>query len=440
MTPAVDLPCSGLSSVAIQRAYAGSNMIRDSTLENGLRVVTEAIPSASSVALSFWVGTGSRDEKPGELGMSHFLEHLLFKGSASRSALDIAQAIDVVGGDMNAFTTKECTAFYVRVLADDVDVAFDILCDIFCDPGFDPKEVDAERQVVIEEMLMHADDPGDLVHDHFAEQLYSGHALSREILGERKLIETLTPEHIRAFFEHHYRPQNLIFAAAGNLDHDEIVAGVQRRWRGRDGGERPERSAPSFAGGVRKAYKRQTDQAHLVVGVPAPDRHHVDRYAASVLDVIFGGGMSSRLFQEVRERRGLAYTVFSSYAGYDDAGDFSIYVGTAPKRARETLKVIRDEFHKLTDGVTDVELERAKRHLRATTLLSLEDVSSRMSRVGRSLLLHGDVLTADEVISRFEAVSASDIAALAGTLLSHDPVVVGVGPLSDADLQGEWVS
>jgi predicted Zn-dependent peptidase len=421
-------------------AYAGQDMIRTSTLDNGLRVVTEAIPGASSIALSFWVGTGSRDEVAGEQGMSHFLEHLLFKGSATRSALDIAQAIDVVGGDMNAFTTKECTAFYVRVLADDVEVAFDILCDIFCDPGFDPKEVDAERQVVIEEMLMHADEPGDLVHDHFAEQLYSGHSLSREILGDRKLIETMAPDQIRAFFEHHYRPQNLVFAAAGNLDHDRIVAGVQKRWRGREGGARPERIAPPYAAGVRKAYKRQTDQAHLVVGVPAPNRHHVDRYTASVLDVIFGGGMSSRLFQEVRERRGLAYTVYSSYTAYDDAGDFSIYVGTAPKRTKQTLQIVQDEFHKLVDGVTDVELERAKRHLRATTLLSLEDVSTRMSRIGRSLLLHGDVLTAEEVIGRFESVTADHIATLAQQLLSHDPVVVAVGPLSDADLQGEWTS
>jgi predicted Zn-dependent peptidase len=202
-------------------------MIRTSTLDNGLRVVTEAIPGAQSLALSFWVGTGSRDEKVGEFGLSHFLEHLLFKGSTTRSALDIAQTIDEVGGDMNAFTMKESTAFYVRVLADDADVAFDILCDVFCDPGFDPNEVDAERQVIIEEMLMHADEPGDLVHDHFAQQLFGDHALGREILGDQDLIETIQPEQVRAFFEHHYRPQNLVFAAAGKLDHDAVVAEVE---------------------------------------------------------------------------------------------------------------------------------------------------------------------------------------------------------------------
>lgn len=405
-------------------------MIRTSTLANGLRVVTENLPGAESVALSFWVGTGSRDEQPHEYGMSHFLEHLLFKGSATRSALDIAQAIDEVGGDMNAFTTKECTAFYVRVLRDDLDVAFDILCDIMCDPGFDPAEIDAERQVVIEEMLMRLDEPAEVAHELLAEQLFGGHGLGREILGDRQLIETMTGAQIREFFEHHYRPQNLVFAAAGRLDHDEIVDGLSKRWRGRDGGEHPQRTPPAVSGGVRKVHERQTDQAHLVIGVPAPDRHDSARYASQLLDVILGGGMSSRLFQEVREKRGLAYTVYSNYVGYDGAGEFSMYVGTAPQRADETLKVLFDEFEKLESGVTETELARAKRHLKATTLLSLEDVSARMSRIGRSLLLHGDVLSVQEVVSRFESVILEDIETVAKQLLQHEPVVVGVGPMS----------
>lgn len=410
-------------------------MIRTSTLDNGLRVVTEAVPGASSIALSFWVGTGSRDEQPAEYGMSHFLEHLLFKGSTTRTALDIAQAIDEVGGDMNAFTTKELTAFYIRVLADDEELAFDILCDIMCDPGFDPDEIDAERQVVIEEMLMRVDEPADLVHEYFAEQLFAGHALGREILGDRTLIETMSPAQIRAFFEHHYQPRNLVFAASGRLDHDEIVEGVKQRWRGREGGARPQRMAAVANSGVRKAYRRPTDQAHIVVGVPAPDRHDHDRYAASVLDVIFGGGMSSRLFQEVREKRGLAYTVYSAYTGYDGAGDFSMYVGTAPQRANEALKVMMYEFRRLADGVTDLELQRAKRHLRATTLLSLEEVPARMSRIGRSLLLHDDVLPVDDVMSRFEAVTSEDISQLATKFVEGDPVIVGVGPIDDDDLE-----
>lgn len=410
-------------------------MIRTTTLGNGVRVVTESMADVQSIAMSFWVGTGSRDEQLQEGGMSHFLEHLLFKGSDTRSALDIAEAIDHVGGDMNAFTTKECTAFYVRVLAEDAEVALDILCDIMCAPAFDPVEVQAERQVVLEEILMRGDEPADLAHEHLAEQLFAGHPLAREILGDESRIKTMTGDEIRVFFEHHYRPNNLVFAAAGKLDHDQIAAAVEERWRGRDGGARPVRSAPQPSMGSHFVHRRETDQAHVVIGVPAPSRHDHDRYAVSLVDVVLGGGMSSRLFQEVRERRGLAYTVYSSFAPYDDAGELSVYFGTAPSRVGEALQVVRGELGKLRDhGITPEELDRAKRHLRATTLLNLEDTATRMSRIGRSLLLHGDVLTVDEVAARVEAVTLDDVARVAAGLLSQDLTIVGVGPLSEKSL------
>lgn len=405
-------------------------MIRTSTLPNGIQVVTEAMPDVRSVALSFWVGTGSRDESDHEWGMSHFLEHLLFKGSDNRNALEIAQAIDGVGGDMNAFTTRECTAFYVRVLADDRDMALDILCDIMCAPSFDPREIESERQVVLEEILMRNDDPSDLAHEFLSATLFNGHPLSREVLGDEAGIEAMVGPDIRRFFEHHYRPQNLVFAAAGHLDHDEIVEAVNRRWRNREGGQRPQRKSPEVTTGSTLVHKRPTDQAHLVLGVPAPDRRDPGRYATAVLDTIFGGGMSSRLFQEVREQRGLAYTVYSSFSPYDDAGEFSIYVGTAPHRVGEALEVVRGEITRLTSGgVSDSELTRAKRNLRATTELGLEDSSARMSRIGRSLLLHGDVLSVEEINRRIDAVTADDVGQMAQQLFSVEPVVVGVGPL-----------
>jgi predicted Zn-dependent peptidase len=409
-------------------------MIQTSTLDNGLQIVTEAMPDARSVAFSFWVGTGSRDEVGDELGMSHFLEHLLFKGSETRSALDIAQTIDEVGGDMNAFTTKECTSFYVRVLADDEDVALDILCDIMCAPAFDPEEVESERQVVIEEMLMRADDPGDLAHELFSEMIFDGHPLGIDILGTRKTIEDMSGESIRAFFEHHYRPNNLVFSAAGKLTHDGVVDAVNKRWKGRDGGARPQRTAPVPTVGQRRVRRRDTDQAHLVLGVPAPHRHDMDRYPVSVLDVILGGGMSSRLFQEVREKRGLAYTVYSGFSPYDDTGEMSVYVGTAPERVPEALDVVTEQLQLVRAGVTDVELARAKRHLRSTTLLGLEDVSARMSRIGRSLLQHGNILTVDEVMARIDAVTTDDVARVADSVFAADPVVVAVGPLANGIL------
>jgi len=411
-------------------------MIHTTTLDNGLRIVTEPMADVQSVALSFWVGTGSRDERGHELGLSHFLEHLLFKGSTQRSALDIAQAIDRVGGDMNAFTTKECTAFYVRVLAEDAPLAFDILCDIMCDPAFDPREVDSERQVVLEEILMRGDEPGDLAHEHFEEQFFAGHPLGREILGDEELITSVRPAEVRAFFAHHYRPHNLVFAAAGAIEHAAVVEAVGERWRGRSGGERPGRGKPTPVAGARFVNRRQTDQAHVVLGVPAPDRHDHDRYAASLLDVVLGGGMSSRLFQEVRERRGLAYTVYSSYAPYDDTGVLSVYFGTAPERVGEALAVVRAELARAEDGgVTADELERAKRHLRSTTLLNLEDSGTRMSRIGRSLLQHGDVLTVEQVSARVDAVTVDDVARVARRSLSVEPTIVGVGPIDRKRLE-----
>ncbi len=410
------------------------------TLDNGLQVVTEPVNDVSSVAMSFWVGTGSRDENESEGGMSHFLEHLLFKGSETRSSIDINQAIDGAGGDMNAFTTKECTAFYLRVLHDDVELAMDILCDIICEPALDPVEVDNERRVVLEEILMYKDEPADIAHERFAATMFGDHGLGREILGPEENIETMKAPDIRTFFEHHYRPQNLVFSAAGRLTHDQILEGVSRRWKGRDGGRRPKRGAPSVTTGVRTPVTKPTDQMHMVSGVPAPNRHHPDRYVVSVLDVILGGGMSSRLYQEIREKRGLAYNVYSGYSPYDDVGELSVYLGTAPSRVDEAEEIVRAEFSRMREhGVTDEELSRAKRHLRATTLLNLEDTTARMSRIGRSLLMFGEVLQVDEVSARINSVTRDDIARLAEEVLSVDPVVVTVGPeqLSSGELSLE---
>ncbi|HET9072278.1 MAG TPA: pitrilysin family protein [Acidimicrobiales bacterium] len=407
--------------------------ISRATLDGGLEIVTESMPDARSVTLGFWVGTGSADE-PGPLwGASHFLEHLLFKGTEERSARAISEAVDAVGGDLNAFTTKEYTSFYVRLLAEQLELGLDILSDILWSPAFRAEEVESERQVILEEILMHNDEPSDLVHEVLAEAMWPAHTLGREVLGEEATILAMTREQIAAFHAEHYRPANVVFAAAGALDHDTVADGVARRLAGRTaGGARPARRGPAAPDAATAVVERDTEQAHLAVGVPGLARHDERRYALSILDHILGSGMSSRLFQTVREERGLAYSVYSYRQAYEHAGALVVYAGTAPDKAREVLDLVHDELDRMAaDGITAAELEGARGHLRGSLVLGLEDSGSRMSRVGHALLTHGRVPTVEELEERFAAVSLDDVAELAAEVLGGPRSVAVVGPFPD---------
>jgi predicted Zn-dependent peptidase len=398
-------------------------------LDDGLTVVTEMMGDVRSVSLGFWVGTGSVDEIPEQSGASHFLEHLLFKGTPSRSARQIAEAVDEVGGDMNAFTTKEYTAFYVRMLAEGADLALDILSDIIWDPSFRADEVDSERQVILEEILMHGDEPADLVHDVFASSLWPGHPLGREVLGDAGTVAGLGPEQIAAFHHHHYRPGNLVVAVAGNVSHQAVVEGVAARRRGVSGGAAPQRSAPVAAAGGQAVEVRPTEQAHLVVGVAGPDREDETRHAMGILDHVLGGGMSSRLFQTIREERGLAYSVYSYRMGFAGAGAFAVYAGTSPANTGQVLDLIHAELdHVAEKGITSVELAAAQSHLRGARALGLEDSGARMSRIGYSQLVHGRVPEVEEVDRRMEAVTLDEVNALAAELFASPRTVAAVGP------------
>jgi predicted Zn-dependent peptidase len=413
-------------------------LIRTSTLSCGLRLVTEAMPDVRSVTIGFWVGTGSRDEDTGEAGASHFLEHLLFKGTPTRSARAIAEAVDAVGGDMNAFTTKEYTAFYVRLLAEHVELGLDVLCDIMWSPSLRPDELEAERQVILEEILMHGDEPADLVHDRFAAALFPGHPLGREVLGSQTTVESMGSGHVRRFFEAHYRPANIVVAAAGALDHEEVAAGIEARFVGEGGGSPPRRVPPGDGTERSVVVPRSGEQAHLVVGVRAPGRHDPDRWALAALDHALGGGVSSRLFQEIRERRGLAYAVYSDRVAFEDAGSLSVYVGTAPSRIEDVLELVNVELDRLAaDGISCHELDVAKGHLRAETLLALEDSAARMSRIGRSLLLHHEVLTVDELLARIDAVTVEQVGAAARRVLGAPRTVVALGPFGETDFAAD---
>jgi predicted Zn-dependent peptidase len=414
---------------------APTDEIRETRLGNGVRIVTERMPDALSVSLGVWVGVGGRDE-PGELaGASHFLEHLLFKGTPSRSARQIAEAIDAVGGEMNAFTNREHTAYYTRLPADRVDLGLDILGDVLTAPAFRPPEVEAERHVILEEILMNLDMPEDHVHTLLAEAMFPGHPLGREVLGTRLSVESVSRDQIGEFFGHWYRPRNLVVVAAGNLSHDAIVEGIDRSLGRLDGGERPRRAAPTGGPVPRVVLAEDTEQVHVAVGWRGIDHHDDDRYALTVANQVLGGGMSSRLFQEVREERGLAYSVYSWASTYGDSGSAGIYAGTAPARAGELMEVIDDEVAKLVaSGVTEGELGVAKGYIEGSLVLGLEDSGSRMARLGRSLMARNEIVTVDEQLARIRAVSADDVGAVVARVYGGDRSLAVIGQVDESIL------
>lgn len=418
------------------RGDGGGGVVRRTVLPGGLRVVTEAMPTVRSVTFGIWVGVGSRDEAPSLAGASHYLEHVLFKGTKRRDALEISASIDAVGGEMNAFTGKEYTCFYARVLDEDLPLAVDVVCDLVTSSVVSAKDVDSERGVVLEEIAMRDDDPGDLVHDELQLALYGDTPLGRSILGTVESIEALTRTAVHGYYRRRYKPEQMVVAAAGNLDHATVVRMVRKAFTAAGmldgtaapaaprGGNRPLVVTP----GVRLVH-RDTEQANVVLGLPGLSRSDERRWALGVLNAALGGGMSSRLFQEVREKRGLAYSVYSYAQHYADTGLVGVYAGCQPAKVHEVLGICRDELGRVvSDGLSEEEIVRAKGQLRGGLVLGLEDTGSRMSRIGKGELLHGDLLTVDELLGKIEAVTADDVAAVAGELLGGAPTLSVVGP------------
>jgi predicted Zn-dependent peptidase len=409
-------------------------VIERSEYESGLRIVTEHMPAVLSVTTGIWVAVGSRDERPELAGASHFLEHLLFKGTRKRSARDIAEAFDAVGGDVNAYTSKENTTFYARVLEDDLPMAVDHLFDMLQDSVIRSQDMEAERQVILEEIHMHEDAPDELVHDLFTETLWKGHPLGRPVLGTVDTITKSTREQVRRFWKRHYVPGNYIVASAGNVEHEQLARLIESRvetgprvrrgqWSLRAEGEAPRPS------GVAAVRRRPTEQAHICVGTGGLARSDPRRFALGVVNNALGGGMSSRLFQEIREKRGLAYAVYSYHAMYTETGAFCVYAGTTPSRAREVMELVNGELDSVAEqGITQEELDRAKGHMKGALVLSLEDTGGRMTRLGKSEIGHGEILSMEELIDRIDSVTVQDALEVATDVLSRPRSLAVVGP------------
>ena len=405
--------------------------------ESGLRIVTERMPSVRSVTLGVWVGAGSRDERPAIAGASHFLEHLLFKGTPTRSARDIAEAFEAVGGDLNAFTSKENTCFYARVLDRDLPLAVEHMCDMLQHSLLRKPDFEAERQVILEEINMHEDSPDELIHDLFTESLWAGHPLGRPVLGTVHSITSTNRDQVMRFYRRRYTPANFVVAAAGNVEHDRVVDLVRTGMAtGRVKRQGPSKwhlrsdaaNAPKPTGAT-LVRNRPTEQAHICVGTNGLARSDPERFAFGVVNQALGGGMSSRLFQEIREKRGLAYSVYSYHAMYAEAGLFTVYAGTTPKRAEEVLGVIRREIDDVAGGgLTEKEFERAKGHMKGAFVLSLEDTSGRMSRIGKSEIAHGEILSVDETLDRIDQVTIEDARRVAERVLTGPMGLAVIGP------------
>src|SRR5579859_7635668 len=415
--------------------------ISRTVLPGGLRIVTETLPAVRSVALGIWVGVGSRDEDLTHAGATHYLEHLLFKGTRRRTALDISSEMDAVGGEMNAFTAKEYTCYYARVLDADLPLAVDVLSDMVTSSLITPKDVDAERNVVLEEIAMNEDDPSDTAHEAFTAKLFGDTPLGRPILGTVDSINAITRDQIFEHYQARYTPEHLVVAAAGNLDHDTVVQLVAQAFG--PALERAAEPAPprlntgdggfgAQAGVGTTLISRGIEQANLVLGCEAMARTDRRRFALGVLNAAFGGGMSSRLFQEVREKRGLAYSVYSFTGQHADTGMWGIYVGCLPSKADEVLAICAEEIARVVDGgLTDAELARGKGQVRGSIVLGLEDPSSRMSRLGKSELVYPRLEPVDDVLAAIDAVSHDDVRAVAAEILTKPKALAVVGPFDD---------
>ncbi|MFC1510761.1 M16 family metallopeptidase [Candidatus Margulisiibacteriota bacterium] len=395
-------------------------------LNNGLKIMTEQLPTMRSVTMGILIGTGSASENRQESGISHFIEHMLFKGTPKRSAFEIAHALDSVGGKINAFTAKEQTMYYAVVLDKHIDLAVDILCDILLNSKFEPKDMELEKKVVLEEIKMYEDTPDELIHDFFSEKILHGHPIAKPTIGFEDSIKAISRERIDGYMEKWYSPQNTIISLAGGIPKDatERIMSYLHGWKGLEPIPKP--IEPEITGSI-NLKRKKTEQVHLCLGVKGPSQTDENRYPYSILDTILGGSMSSHLFQEVREKRGLAYSIFSTVAPFRNFGIAYVYAGTSQKNLQKVIEVILDQFKKLKrQGVTAEELSRAKEYLKGTLVLGMEATSARMSWLARSEFYYNRVMTIDEVFDKVDKITQDDIVRLANHYFRDEHLTLAV--------------
>ena len=421
--------------------------MRRSVLPSGVRILSEQMPGAQSATVGFWVAVGSRDEQAVTYGSTHFLEHLLFKGTRTRTALDIAVAFDAVGGEHNALTAKEYTCYYAKVRDQDLPMAVEVLADMFTSSLIDADEFESERSVILEELAMADDDPSDVVSERFFEAVFGAHPLGRPIGGSPAAISAVGREAVWEHYRANYRPQDLVVTVAGAVEHDELVASITRALAGAGwdlgilgspvGRRHPGSGASLERGSALTIVNRPTEQANLLLGVQGLAASDDRRAAVTVLNSVLGGGMSSRLFQEVREKRGLAYSVYSFAAGYSDAGVMGLYAGCSPRKSADVAELMLGEFRRLAaDGITDEELSRAQGQLGGGAALALEDSDSRMTRLGRSELTFGEFSDLDETLRRLDGVTTAQVRELAEELVARPLSVAAVGAVKKSTFDG----
>ncbi|CAA7625045.1 Uncharacterized zinc protease RF_0338 [Magnetospirillum sp. LM-5] len=406
--------------------------IRETRLPSGLRVVSDPMSTVESASLGVWVDAGTRHEEPEVNGISHLLEHMAFKGTERRSARAIAEEMDAVGGHLNAYTARDHTAYYAKVLKEDTALALDIVADILQHSTVDAEELAREQTVVVQEISQAIDTPDDIIFDHFQAIAYPDQPLGRPVLGTEDLVRAMTRDTVQSYLQRHYSAERMVLAAAGRIDHDQLVEAADKAFANLATMPEPAQVAARYVGGDYRE-ERDIEQVNLVVGFDGVSYDDADYYPASVLSILLGGGMSSRLFQEIREKRGLVYSIYSFASSYADGGLFGIYAGTGEDEVAELVPVLCDEVVKICAGVSGDELQRARAQLKASILMSLESTSSRCEQVARQLLVYGRPIPTAEVVEKVEAVESADIIRVAKRLFATTPTIAAIGPLGQLE-------